>query len=255
MTTDNEKARIFMLEIKINHEIAYVVLNHNLYNTLSHEILVSLPKELQQLDKNQNIKVIIIKSSSREYFSTGLDIEDLKKDTISLFEKLLLCIKEVYILPTPILVELKGHAIAGGAVLSALADYRFATPNVKVVFNEIQLGISIPNFLISILENIVKPNDVKQILFLGRPMLSKHLLEFGFIDKIYEKNKISNEIENLAKKIAKLDKKTLQKSKYNLRKDVAQKVSQNIDYILNNFSNFINLEIFHKKINEITSHK
>ena len=129
---------------KINVEISSIIIDEpKTYNALSFQNLRDLIKAFKKLDKDRNVKVIIIEGSGKG-FSAGHNLKEVKSLKIrnkyqklfNLCSKLMLQIVEG---KKPVIAKVHGAAFAAGCQLVASCDLAysskdalFATPGVNI---------------------------------------------------------------------------------------------------------------------------
>ena len=116
-----------MINVSQKGQIQIIELNRPKVNAINAELIKSIHNQLNQSEKNESIKGIIL-TGSNGVFSAGLDIISLYDKDIKymqsfwfLFSDLLL---KIYSYPKIIFSALSGHSPAGGTVLSIMTDYR-----------------------------------------------------------------------------------------------------------------------------------
>jgi methylglutaconyl-CoA hydratase len=125
--------------------IATITFFHPKSNSFTSKMLDDLSVLLHQLSNNNEINVIILKSSGEKAFCAGASFDELlqienSQDAemfFSGFAKVILAMKNCKI---PIITRVHGNAVGGGVGIIAASDYAFATSNVLVKLSELSLG-------------------------------------------------------------------------------------------------------------------
>ena len=129
---------------KYQQGIVTVIINDSkTYNSLSIQTLIELLNTFKKLDKDKNVKVIIIEGSGKG-FSSGHNLKEIKnlkvrnkyQKLFNLCSKLMLQIVEG---KKPVIAKVHGAAFAAGCQLVASCDLAystndaiFATPGVNI---------------------------------------------------------------------------------------------------------------------------
>ena len=89
-------------------------------------------------------------------------------------------------LPKPWIVEIAGYAMAGGAVISSAADYRYMLSTAgRIGFSELAVGLPLPLCYIHGMHRIVRPSAVRSLIE-GTAYKPDEALAIGLIDGIAE---------------------------------------------------------------------
>jgi len=74
---------------------------------------------------------------------------------------------------------MRGHAVAGGCVLSLTADWRIVAEHALVGLNEVKVGVPFPFGVSMMLARAVSPRKLDEIALLGRNYKGKDAVEVG----------------------------------------------------------------------------
>lgn len=144
MTTAVDQGSV---EIKINDKgIATIEFFHPLSNSLPGKILNKLAKTITEAGKNENIKVIILKSAGDRAFCAGasfdelISINDIETGTI-FFSGFANVINAARTCPKFIIGRVHGKAVGGGVGMASAVDFCYATKFAAVKLSELAVGI------------------------------------------------------------------------------------------------------------------
>jgi len=177
--------------VEISESIAVVKLSNPPYHDLTREVFKDVEKLFNNLDINTQVKAVILTSDSERYFCNGLspdyvlgcNLEEKKEIFRSLFET---CIA-VYGFSKPLLCAINGHAMAGGAVLASLADWRFiAEGKARFSFTEVAVGLPIPHELIKIGESFINRSFIRKTFMESYIYKPEEALEAGIADRVVQ---------------------------------------------------------------------
>jgi methylglutaconyl-CoA hydratase len=126
--------------------IGTIEFGHPLSNSLPGKILQKLADTVSELGQNEEVKVIILRSSGDKAFCAGasfdelISIKDLEtgKAFFSGFAKVINACRKA---PKFIIGRVHGKAVGGGVGLASAVDYCFATENADVKLSELAVGI------------------------------------------------------------------------------------------------------------------
>ena len=130
----------------IENQIGIIEFGHPLSNSLPGNILNKLALTITELSKNENCKVILIKSAGDRAFCAGASfdelvaIKDLEEGRI-FFSGFAKVINACRTSQKIIIARIQGKAVGGGVGIAASADYAFATKHSAVKLSELAIGI------------------------------------------------------------------------------------------------------------------
>ena len=197
------------LNVQIRERVAIVEMNFNAENTLTPRTIVSLVKTCKELDLSQKVHVILLRSAQDKYFSNGLDPSSLDTELDACFTNILKMIHSLYSIEKPMVAAVNGYALAGGAVLSILADYRVIDTRFKCAFNEVLIGMTMTQVLIDIIRETVGPFHAKHLCQRGITFKAKEALKMGFADSVVEPGRLAFRSFLFARRLAKLESRSI----------------------------------------------
>ncbi|MFJ8066860.1 enoyl-CoA hydratase/isomerase family protein [Psychrobacillus sp. NPDC096426] len=170
-------------------EIAYITLNRpKKLNAISREMLSELNELIGIVEKDDDIKVLII-TGNRKVFAAGADIDELNSyqstaellNTTDLGHEVLLRLEQ---LSKPSIAVVNGIAYGGGCEISLACDFRIAADDGKFAIPEIKLGL-IPGWGgASRLQKLVPFPKFKEMLLTGEPLTAVDAASFGLVNKV-----------------------------------------------------------------------
>jgi len=187
-------------------EIARVIINDpKTYNSLSFKNLTDLINVLKRLDKNKDIKVIVIEGSGKG-FSAGHNLKEVKslkkkekhQKLFNLCSKLMLQIVEG---KKPVIAKVHGAAYAAGCQLVASCDLAYSTKDALFATPGVNIGLFCSTPMVAVSRKINRKPMMKMLLT-GEPIKAKFAKELGLINDYFPKSKLNSEVFKIAKKIA-----------------------------------------------------
>ena len=200
-----------------NDDVAELRLDDGKVNAMSRPFFDALNGALDRAEKDQARAVVI--AGRAGVFSAGLNLkvlptlepEELKNTLINFGHTML----RVYNFPIPTVAAITGHAIAGGFVLMAACDLRFAAEGPhRIHLNEVALGLTLPTWATIIAESAVPPQWQTETILHARPCTPEEALARGIIQRVVSPaDKIVDEARDAAKELTALDTATYAKVK------------------------------------------
>lgn len=150
---------------------------------------------------------ILIISGGDGVFASGADIRELRERTAAdglaginagVFSR-------IARLPMPVIAALDGHALGGGAELAYAADFRIATPSLRIGNPETSLGIIAAAGASWRLPELVGEPLAKEILLAGRTLGAEEALAVRLVTEVHEPDVLIAAANALADRIAAQD--------------------------------------------------
>lgn len=143
----NEAVHLGGVEVTIDSRgLATVEFYHPLSNSLPGKVLSQLSNTITALGENDQVKVLVLKSSGERAFCAGasfdelISIEDIDTGKV-FFSGFANVINAMRKCPKLILGRIQGKAVGGGVGLASSVDYCFATKHAAVKLSELAVGI------------------------------------------------------------------------------------------------------------------
>ena len=134
--------------VKLNTEngIGIIEFFHPQSNSLPGHILVELANTITNASEDENIKVIILKSSGERAFCAGASFDELvavdnEIDGKQFFSGFANVINAARKCPKFIIGRVQGKVVGGGVGMASATDYCFATKFAAVKLSELAIGI------------------------------------------------------------------------------------------------------------------
>lgn len=192
-----------MIKLNVDNEIAYITLNRpQVLNAINQQVLSELDAALDIVEKNQDVKVVIITGNNR-VFAAGADIVEICSFTSSSqflksSEKGHDVLLKLEHLSKPSIAAVQGIAFGGGCELSLACDFRVASENAKFGIPEIKLGL-IPGWGgASRLQKLLPFPKFKEMLLTGEPITASEAASFGLVNKVVPGDQVMNAAQELA---------------------------------------------------------
>jgi len=186
--------------------IGYIKINRpKVLNALNQETIKELTNAILDLENDNNIKVAVLTGEGKAFIA-GADISamanmtvleakefsELGHNMLNTFEKSRL----------PIIAAVNGFALGGGCETLMACDIVIAGKSAKIGQPEINLGIS-PGFGgTQRLPRLVGRMKAKELLLTGRNLSADEALSIGLVNMVVDDEKLMEEAEKLADKIA-----------------------------------------------------
>jgi len=195
------------LTLSIHSSHAVVTFNRpDKLNALTSEMFESFDQYLDQLDRDEKLRVLIITASGDRAFCAGTDIAELQNSTDGRMissRGQALC-DRIENFPVPVIAAINGIAAGGGMELALACHLRIASTNASFSLPETKLGL-IPGYGGS--QRLARELGVGQALEMmltGRALSTDEALQFGLINKVVDPDTLMETAVSLAEDLAKL---------------------------------------------------
>ena len=175
------------------------------YNSLSFKNLKDLIKVFQKLDKDKNIKVIILEGAGKG-FSAGHNLKEVRnlkgknryQKLFNLCSKLMIQIVEGR---KPVIAKVHGAAYAAGCQLVASCDLAYSSNEALFATPGVNIGLFCSTPMVAVSRKINRKPMMKMLLT-GEPIKANYAKEIGLINDCYPKARLNTEVLKVAKNIA-----------------------------------------------------
>ena len=212
-----------------------VLLQRPPFNLLGIGLLTSLRSVFESAGSEDSpVRVLKIKSGLKDCFSMGLDPHELlpldavgRATHFTALAELNIAALEC---GRPIVALVNGAAMAGGAVLIALADVRlFHAQSGKFCFSESKVNLPVPLFVQSLVHRAALPQFHFDILVLAKNFDAQSALKSGFAHALFQtEEEAEAQFQDIASKTFRLNPKILATT---LRETNSQTASRTRDFL------------------------
>lgn len=175
-------------------------------NALNRQVLEELDRALTRFEKDGASKVCVITGSGDKAFVAGADISEMVNLTPLEAERFCRFGQEVFLrieaLEKPVIAAVNGFALGGGTELALACDLVYASEKARFGQPEINLGI-IPGFGgTQRLAKVIGMRRAKEWIYLGEMIDAKTAKSIGLVNAVFPPEKLMEEVEAVAKKLA-----------------------------------------------------
>lgn len=180
--------------VKESQGVARLSLNRPPHNLLTKEVLEEIAASFRGFTKSNvatgSPHVVVIDSAIANTFSIGMDPAVFVKGTDEYREDVFLrladMIEAMYLGGIPIVGDVCGNAMAGGAVIAGLCDYVVMSESAKISYSEVKVGMPIPAFMMMTLKAKVSPRALFELAYLGKNFNAAEAMDVGLAHASYK---------------------------------------------------------------------
>lgn len=194
------------LNIHVDNRVGWIEYNRPPINAFNWGMLREVPAALEELLKDQSVRVIVFASAIEKYFSTGADLRVFDgigrkgiEEWVSICHDLVLLMRQSQ---KPLLAAIRGVATGGGLEMVLHCDVRFAANDARLGQPEINIGFIPPVGATQALARLLGRPRAIRYLYEGTLVSVEEALDIGLIDMIYPSEKFHEEVQAYANTLA-----------------------------------------------------
>lgn len=175
------------------------------YNALSAELLASLQTELDDIARDETLRIVVIAAKGKA-FCAGHDLKEMRASEDraahqSLFDQCGRMMLSINRLPQPVIAQVNGIATAAGCQLVANCDLAVAVEDARFAVSGINVGLFCSTPAVALSRNLLR-KQAMQMLLTGDFISAHQALQFGLINEVVVAEKLESSTRELAAKIA-----------------------------------------------------
>ena len=174
-------------------------------NLLTSEMLSALQVSLDQISKDESIRVVILAAAGKG-FCAGHDLKEIRAlgeqpRIAGLFAQCSRMMTAIQNLPQPVIARVQGAAAAAGCQLVAQCDLAVAVETAKFVTSGVSWGFFCSTPGVAIGRNLQRKHAMEMLLT-GEPIGAQRALEWGLGNRVVAAAALDEETLALARAIA-----------------------------------------------------
>ena len=174
-------------------------------NALDDQAYSELHELFQEIEKDKEVRVVIITGTGEKSFIAGTDITNMAKMSCMEAREFATTLKKtfdlIYHLPKPIIAAVNGHAFGGGVEMAMCADIIIASENARFGQLEINVGIIPGSGGTQRLQRLVGINRAKELIYTGVIIDAKTAFSMGMLNKVVPLPELMKEARAMAQKL------------------------------------------------------
>jgi enoyl-CoA hydratase len=194
---------------QIEPPIAFLTFNRpEARNAMTWAMYDSLVAACEEVDRNPEVRVFILRGAGGKAFVSGTDISQFQsfrepKDAIEYEKKISVVLGRLERVSKPTITQVEGFATGAGCGIVATCDVSVATTDSAI-------GIPIARTLGNVassgtfarIVNLIGPARAKEMIFTGRLIPAPEAHAMGLINRVVARESIASEVMEMARQIA-----------------------------------------------------
>ncbi len=203
---------------KVEKNIATITFNRpKALNAINSSLLEDFSHALDEIAKDETIRILILTGAGEKSFVAGADITELAKFNPLQSKNFAIkghsTISKLQELPIPVLAAVNGFALGGGSEIALACDFIYASEKANFGLPEINLGV-IPGFGgTQRLPRLIGKNMAKEMILTGKMISAEKAAEIGMVNKVCPHETLMDEIMKTANIMASKGKTSLRAAK------------------------------------------
>ncbi|MDI3498015.1 3-hydroxyacyl-CoA dehydrogenase/enoyl-CoA hydratase family protein [Archaeoglobus sp.] len=199
------------IEKDTENKIAKLIINRpQRLNALSLDTLDEIFEALRMLEKDDDVRVVVITGAGDKAFSAGFDLQTAMQvpDFLAPANSMMVAAKGQWVFtqierfPKPVIAAINGYAFGGGCELALACDFRIMKRGAKIGLTEISLAL-IPGWGgTQRLPKLVGLTKAKEMIMLAKRIDADEAERIGLVNKAVDPEKFEEEVMALAKELA-----------------------------------------------------
>jgi enoyl-CoA hydratase/carnithine racemase len=197
------------VRVAVQGAVAWItVSNPTKRNALSVTMMNMLGESLARLDRDPDVRVIVLRGDGTDAFAAGADISEFEAlrasaETRLLAERTTASLSGALAASaTPVIAMIHGYCLGAGLAIALGADIRVAADTGRFAIPAARLGIGYPLALVDALVHSVGPGMAAEILFTARMLSADEALNAGLVNHVLPPDELEEATRELAATIA-----------------------------------------------------
>ncbi len=193
----------------INYPVGQIIFNRpGKYNAIDKNFIRAFNEKLDILETDSKCRLIILRSSSANAFSAGVDLNELNnfksieeaRAFAVMIDNLLIRLLKI---EKPLIAIINGIAYGGGFAIASACDLRIITENGKICFPAGRLGAILPPALTFMLNALIGAGKSRDLLLTGRLVHADEALQLGLANRVIKSPELNGELSQIIDMILK----------------------------------------------------
>jgi 2-(1,2-epoxy-1,2-dihydrophenyl)acetyl-CoA isomerase len=194
------------LKFEKEGKVARISFNRpQVHNALNMEMIKELSQALDKCEKDDSIKVILLRGEGKS-FCSGADLKQFLEFTSGTGNAMeyglkihFSVLKKMRSLPKPIIAEVKGYSIGAGLGILLATDYAIAAKSSIFSCGFILVGLSPDSGTSFFIPRSVNFKRAFELMSTGRRFSAEEALNYGFVTEVVDDEMLEERVEEVVK--------------------------------------------------------
>jgi enoyl-CoA hydratase/methylglutaconyl-CoA hydratase len=213
-----------LVHLDVADQVATITLDspHN-RNALSRQLVTELFERLESAERDESVKVVVIRSSGR-VFCSGADLSEAS--TVGMEEgsrAMVRMQRQIVTMSKPVVAEVGGPVRAGGIGIVAAADLAIAAEDATFALTEVKLGLAAAIISLTV-HHRMNPRAAALTTLGGEVFSGAEAATYGLVTKAVPADRVTEEVAALCASLATGAAQGLRESKRILNQDLVERI-------------------------------
>jgi len=187
-----------------DRKIAKIAINRpEVRNALNKAARREIRIAIEDVKKDQDVRVLIITGAGDKAFMSGMDITELATASPVEIEEFVSTLgqqlyQDLENMDIPLIAMINGYCLAGGGELAMACDIRIASEKAKFGFPEINVGIFPGGGATLRLPRLIGAGRAKELMYTGKMIDAAEAERVGFVNRVVPHNKLEEAVNEIA---------------------------------------------------------
>ena len=186
--------------------IATVTINRpDSLNALNNQVYTDLYEIFGEIEKDEEVRVIILTGAGERAFVAGSDITEMASksslEIVPFVEIARQASDRIYYLNKPVIAAIHGYTLGGGCELTMCCDLRIASEKARFGQPEISVGVIPGAGGTQRLARLIGMTRAKELIYTGDMIDANTALSYGLINKVVPVEDLMKEAKEMAAKL------------------------------------------------------
>ncbi len=180
--------------------------NPDKHNAFDDHMDAQLFEALAELRGRPDLRAVVWRGEGRSW-SSGRDVGSIGTNLTELTHHELMTrgirgIQQLWDLDAPVIVAIQGWAIGGSFQRALLCDVRIAADDARFMLPEVGHGVIPDTGGVAVLQQIVGPGLVSDMVLTGRRLSAEEALGHGIVSRVVPRDELDDTAREMAERIA-----------------------------------------------------
>jgi enoyl-CoA hydratase/carnithine racemase len=199
---------------RIGHAALVVIDRPQAQNAISRPTMAELGAALDEVAADPDVRVVALRGQGERVFVSGGDLKELasirtEAEAQSMALTMRTLLDRVASLPVPVIAALNGHAFGGGCEVAVACDFRLAADDVRLAFNQVDLGIMPAWGGIERLQALIGRGRALYLLTTGLPVDAATAAGWGLVERIVPRTGFDDRVAEVVERMARAPREAL----------------------------------------------
>jgi enoyl-CoA hydratase/carnithine racemase len=199
---------------RLGHAAIVIIDRPQAQNAISRPTMAELGAALDEVTADPDVRVVALRGQGERVFVSGGDLKELaairtEDEARAMAMTMRTLLDRVASLPVPVVAALNGDAYGGGCEVAIACDFRLAAADVKLAFNQVDLGIMPAWGGIERLQAVVGRGRALYLLTTGLPIDAPTAAAWGLVEQVVPRPEFDDRLAELLERIARAPREAL----------------------------------------------